>query len=132
MLCILVNFHSTVFLPCLSLFSLKELEADFQLHVPGLDLPILLAQLSSAKPLYMVAPAKELRQQYCEAITYLLRFDIVIQLHVYLMLVASAKEIVPPTTGSDEQLGSSPTGDDWVKRFASDKAPREVAELLER
>ncbi|KAJ2957961.1 hypothetical protein NQZ79_g6399 [Umbelopsis isabellina] len=117
--------------PVAKLDNLKELEADFQLHVPGLDLPILLAQLSSAKPLYMVAPAKELRQQYCEAITYLLRFDIVIQLHMYLMLVASAKEVAPTTTGSEEQLGSSP-GDDWVKRFASDKAPREVAELLER
>ena len=79
----------------------------------------------------MVAPAKELRQQYCEAITYLLRFDIVIQLHMYLVLVTSAKEVAPSTTGSEDQLGTSP-GDDWVKRFASDKAPREVAELLER
>jgi hypothetical protein len=109
---------------------LKELEANFKLHVPGLDLPTLLAELSSAKPLYMVAPSKEVRQQYCEAITHLLRFDLVIQLHMYLVLLPGTKEATP-NTPSEDQLGTSP-GEDWAKRFASDKAPREVAELFER
>lgn len=109
---------------------LKELEGDFKLHIQSVDLATLLAQLSSAKPLYMVAPSKEVRQQYCEAITLLLKFDIVIQLHMYLVLLPSTKEMSPNSV-SEDQLGTSP-GDDWVKRFASEKAPREVAELFER
>ena len=110
--------------------SFKELEADFKSHVPGLDLPTLLAELSSTRPLYTITPSKELRQQYCVAIMYLLRFDLVIQLHMYLVLLPIPKE-VSPTSTSDDQLGSSPT-DDWLKRFASDKAPREVADLFQR
>lgn len=115
---------------CLNYVSFKELEADFKSHVPGLDLPTLLSELSSTRPLYTITPSKELRQQYCVAIMYLLRFDLVIQLHMYLVLLPIPKE-VSPTSTSDDQLGSSPT-DDWLKRFASDKAPREVADLFQR
>jgi hypothetical protein len=114
----------------LNFVSFKELEADFKSHVPGLDLPTLLSELSSTRPLYTITPSKELRQQYCVAIMYLLRFDLVIQLHMYLVLLPIPKE-VSPTSTSDDQLGSSPT-DDWLKRFASDKAPREVADLFQR
>jgi len=116
--------------PVADMDKLKELEGDFKLHIQSVDLATLLAQLSSAKPLYMVAPSKEVRQQYCEAITLLLKFDIVIQLHMYLVLLPSTKEMSPNSV-SEDQLGTSP-GDDWVKRFASEKAPREVAELFER
>ncbi|KAG2175324.1 hypothetical protein INT44_007812 [Umbelopsis vinacea] len=114
--------------PVAKMENFKELEADFKSHVPGLDLPTLLSELSSTRPLYMITPSKELRQQYCVAIMYLLRFDLVIQLHMYLVLLPIPKEVSPT---SDDQLGSSPT-DDWLKRFASDKAPREVADLFQR
>ena len=54
--------------------------------IPNLDLPRLLSQLSIAKPLHMIAP-KEFRNQYLEAITYLVRKDLVIQLHMFLVLM---------------------------------------------
>ncbi|KAH8551405.1 nitrogen permease regulator of amino acid transport activity 3-domain-containing protein [Umbelopsis sp. PMI_123] len=117
--------------PVAKMDNFKELEADFKSHVPGLDLPTLLSELSSTRPLYMITPSKELRQQYCVAIMYLLRFDLVIQLHMYMVLLPIPKETSTSTTTSDDQLGSSP-GDDWLKRFASDKAPREVADLFQR
>jgi len=48
-----------------------------------------------------------------------------------LVLLPGTKETSSSNSVSDDQLGTSPS-DDWVQRFASDKAPREVAELFER
>ncbi|KAI7859235.1 nitrogen permease regulator of amino acid transport activity 3-domain-containing protein [Circinella umbellata] len=75
--------------PQAKLDDLKSLNADFKMHIaiPNLDLPRLLSQLSIAKPLHMIAP-KEFRNQYLEAITYLVRKDLVIQLHMFLVLMA--------------------------------------------
>lgn len=72
----------------MSLYSLASLNADFKMHVavPNLDLPRLLSQLSIAKPLHVIA-SKEFRNQYLEAITYLVRKDLVVQLHMFLVLI---------------------------------------------
>ncbi|KAG0170594.1 Nitrogen permease regulator 3 [Apophysomyces sp. BC1034] len=130
--------------PQAKLNDLSSLDADFKMHIPNLDLPTLLSQLSIAKPLHMVAPSKELRNQYLEAITYLLRKDLVIQLHMFLVL------ILPPGIRSagignfdeaqedqlDEgRLASSPSNvGEWksLKRMVHEKAPKELAELFER
>ncbi|KAI9270719.1 nitrogen permease regulator of amino acid transport activity 3-domain-containing protein [Phascolomyces articulosus] len=74
--------------PQAKLDDLGSLNTDFKMHVaiPDLDLPRLLSQLSIAKPLHMIAP-KEFRNQYLEAITYLVRKDLVIQLHMFLVII---------------------------------------------
>lgn len=96
------------------LTSLALIEQDFKLHVPSLNLPTFLSQLSYGKPLYRITPSKEYRNLYLEAITYLVRKDWIIQLHMFLVLM----EPWP----SDEEGG----------KWAHEKAPKEVADLLVR
>ncbi|ORZ13998.1 nitrogen permease regulator of amino acid transport activity 3-domain-containing protein [Absidia repens] len=93
---------------------LALIEQDFKLHVPSLNLPVFLSQLSYGKPLYRITPSKEYRNQYLEAITYLVRKDWIIQLHMFLVLM----EPWP----NDEEGG----------KWAHEKAPKEVADLLVR
>lgn len=129
------------------------MEADFKLHIPNLSLPVLLSKLSHAQQYHLVYHVKELKNQYLEAITYLIRKDLVVQLHMYLVL------LVPPNKkqgnetpqsqydggsqlgdGSQQDISSSPnnanTNNDaeWnrLKRLTYERAPKEVAELFER
>ncbi|KAI8089142.1 nitrogen permease regulator of amino acid transport activity 3-domain-containing protein [Halteromyces radiatus] len=93
---------------------LALIEQDFKLHIPSLNLPTFLSQLSYGKPLYRITPSKEYRNQYLEAITYLVRKDWVIQLHMFLVLMQPWP--------NDEEGG----------KWAHEKAPKEVADLLVR
>ncbi|KAI9492884.1 nitrogen permease regulator of amino acid transport activity 3-domain-containing protein [Zychaea mexicana] len=147
--------------PQAKLEDLESLNTDFKMHIaiPNLDLPRLLSQLSIAKPLHMIAP-KEFRNQYLEAITYLVRKDLVIQLHMFLVLMELSTAIdddqddnslsrrssnsntnMPPTNASpptDAVISSSPGQTSMLdsrnrfKRLIHDKVPKEVAELFER
>lgn len=127
--------------------------------VPNLDLPRLLSQLSIAKPLHVIAP-KEFRNQYLEAITYLVRKDLVVQLHMFLVLIdptASgmrdddtttalsrrsssnssnlANNVSPPAILGDGIPSSSSPGmpeRQRLRRFIHDKAPKEIVDLFER
>ena len=72
--------------------------------IPNLDLPRLLSHLSIAKPLHMIAP-KEFRNQYLEAITYLVRKDLVIQLHMFLVLMATNNTGLLDDDQDDNSLG---------------------------
>ncbi|RUS29887.1 nitrogen permease regulator of amino acid transport activity 3-domain-containing protein [Jimgerdemannia flammicorona] len=67
--------------------SLSALTKDFNKHIPTLDLPFLLASLSTPRPFSHIIPSKDQRTLYLEAITYLLRKDLVIQLHQYFVLM---------------------------------------------
>ncbi|KAI8384271.1 nitrogen permease regulator of amino acid transport activity 3-domain-containing protein [Radiomyces spectabilis] len=131
--------------PQASLNDISVLDADFKMHIPNLDLPTLLSQLSIAKPLHMITPSKELRNQYLEAITYLVRKDLVVQLHMFLVLMlpspdpekSTSTEQIPTSTSENTMASSPATSTDeisWyrLKRLAHEKAPKEIAELFER
>lgn len=114
------------------------------MHIPNLSLPVLLSKLAHAQQYHLVYRVKELKNQYLEAITYLIRKDLVVQLHMYLVL------LVPPEkkTGNEtpqydgasvhesQELASSPNTNDpeWnrLKRLTYERAPKEVADLFIR
>ncbi|KAL0089774.1 nitrogen permease regulator of amino acid transport activity 3-domain-containing protein [Phycomyces blakesleeanus] len=142
--------------PLAKLDDIPALDRDFRLHIPNLDFPTLLSQLSIAKPLYKIAPSKEFRNQYLEAITYLVRKDLVVQLHMFLVLVlpfglrpslgdsenedeskkqlSSANASAATVSASAADMAASPGELEWkaLKRLAHEKAPKEIADLFER
>ncbi|RUS21510.1 nitrogen permease regulator of amino acid transport activity 3-domain-containing protein [Endogone sp. FLAS-F59071] len=90
--------------PQANLNDLSTLTKDFKKHVPTLDLPSLLASLSTPSPFLYIIPSKEQRNQYFEAITYLLRKDLIIQLHQFLVLmVPSHVKNLKPLESMDEE-----------------------------
>ncbi|CAO3613983.1 unnamed protein product [Cunninghamella echinulata] len=95
---------------------LSSIDQDFKVHIPNLNLPEFLSQLSYGKPLYRITPSKEYRNQYLEAITYLVRKDWVIQLHMYLVLMV-------PWPPNEEEGGN---------KHLQEKAPKEVVDLFAR
>ncbi|KAI8143878.1 nitrogen permease regulator of amino acid transport activity 3-domain-containing protein [Fennellomyces sp. T-0311] len=143
--------------PQAKLDDLESLNTDFKMHIaiPNLDLPRLLSELSIAKPLHMIAP-KEFRNQYLEAITYLVRKDLVIQLHMFLVLILPADGMgddeddsfsrrssnsntnMPNPSPPMDTISSSPGQSSVLesrnrfKRLVHDKAPKEIAELFDR
>nr|CAG8521746.1 8192_t:CDS:2 [Entrophospora candida] len=68
-------------------------------HFPALDLVTILASLSTQKPYFLsaVITSKEHRTMYLEAITYLLRKDLVVQLHAYIFVM------VPQYVNTEEE-----------------------------
>ncbi|KAI8071414.1 nitrogen permease regulator of amino acid transport activity 3-domain-containing protein [Gongronella butleri] len=93
---------------------LSTIEQDFNIHNPNLNLRHFLSQLSYGKPLHRITPAKEYRNMYLEAITFLVRRNWVQQLHMYLTLMV-------PWPSEEEGI-----------KWAHDKAPKEVADLFIR
>ncbi|KAI9023674.1 hypothetical protein CLU79DRAFT_814548 [Phycomyces nitens] len=134
--------------PLAKLDDIPALDRDFRLHIPNLDFPTLLSQLSIAKPLYKIAPSMEFRNQYLEAITYLVRKDLVVQLHMFLVLVLplglrpglgdseneEEKRSMSSSNAITTDMAASPGELEWkaLKRLAHEKAPKEIADLFER
>ncbi|KAI7868698.1 nitrogen permease regulator of amino acid transport activity 3-domain-containing protein [Spinellus fusiger] len=120
--------------PLAKLDDISALDQDFRLHIPNLDLPTLLSQLSVAKPLYKIAPTKGLRNQYLEAITYLVRKDLVVQLHMFLVLVLPFPPRQAQAQAQAQAQIQGPGELEWkaLKRLAHEKAPKEIADLFER
>lgn len=129
--------------------SIQALEADFKMHIPNLSLPVLLSKLAHAQQYYLVYRVKELKNQYLEAITYLIRKDLVVQLHMYLILLVprekktgnetpqydTASNMSDNTTQETTMAFSPNTNDlEWnrLKRLTYERAPKEVADLFER
>ncbi|KAF9349476.1 Nitrogen permease regulator 3 [Mortierella sp. AD094] len=65
--------------------------ADFLLHFPTLSLPNILHELSTPKAFKAHIPGagkdKEVQTVYLEMLTYLLRKDLIVQLHTYIMVL---------------------------------------------
>ncbi|KAJ3010132.1 Nitrogen permease regulator 3 [Thoreauomyces humboldtii] len=123
---------------------------DFQTRFPQLDLPSVLADLSIPRPYSVIVPQKELRTLYLEILTYLLRHNLVHQLHMYIYLMipysvsknASARgngnhppEIMPiagptalvipdPANATEQQR-------DWIDQVACEQ-PAAIASLFLR
>ncbi|KAI8378444.1 nitrogen permease regulator of amino acid transport activity 3-domain-containing protein [Blakeslea trispora] len=127
--------------PHAKLDDMASLEADFKLHIPNLSLPVLLSKLQHAQQYHLVYHVKELKNQYLEAITYLIRKDLVVQLHMYLVLLQgdSVNPSSSPSnnnnhTSSNTNTTASAIDPEWnrIKRATYERAPKEVAELFER
>ncbi|KAI8092260.1 nitrogen permease regulator of amino acid transport activity 3-domain-containing protein [Gilbertella persicaria] len=141
--------------PHAKLDDMASLEADFRSHIPNLSLPVLLSKLQHAQQYHLVYHVKELKNQYLEAITYLIRKDLVVQLHMYLVLLVPIEkktgietpqsqydtqlleqpEPSAPLSSSPNNMANNPTMDpEWnrLKRLSYERAPKEVAELFER
>lgn len=140
------------------MYSIASLEADFKSHIPNLSLTVLLSKLSHAQQYHLVYHVKELKNQYFEAITYLIRKDLVMQLHMYLVLLVPPEKKIGNETpqshyessggtgGENSQtettMSSSPNNNntsamnepEWnrLKRLSYERAPKEVAVLFER
>lgn len=125
------------------LYSITSLENDFKMHIPNLNLPVLLSKLAHPQQYHLVYRVKELKNQYLEAITYLIRKDLVVQLHMYLVLLVppekKAGNETPQYDPSEPEvtMSSSPNTNidpEWnrLKRLTYERAPKEVADLFER
>ncbi|OBZ85283.1 Nitrogen permease regulator 3 [Choanephora cucurbitarum] len=93
--------------PHAKLDDMASLEADFKSHIPNLSLPVLLSKLQHAQQYHLVYHVKELKNQYLEAITYLIRKDLVVQLHMYLVLLVPPEKkagVDTPQSQYDTQL----------------------------
>lgn len=108
-----------------------SLEADFKSHIPNLSLPVLLSKLSNAQQYHQVYHVKELKNQYLEAITFLIRKDLVVQLHMYLVLLVPPEKKQGSETPQSETMESEIDAD-RLKRATYERPPKEVAELFER
>lgn len=112
--------------------SLSTLTKDFKKHVPTLDLPSLLASLSTPRPFSLIIPSKEQRNQYLEAITYLLRKDLVIQLHQFLVLMVPRHVKNPkPLENADEEAEQEPGKQEGESRHAEAEQSSTLYELSE-
>ncbi|KAI8879050.1 UPF0171-domain-containing protein, partial [Backusella circina FSU 941] len=137
-----INTRNTyVVSPNANLDDLVALEADFKLHVPNLSLTVLLSRLSHNQPYSQIYRVKELKNQYLEALTWLIRKDLVVQFHMYLVCLVKQKPVLQQhqesTQEEEGELTSSPTNnnvDEWnrLKRLNYERAPKEICELFER
>lgn len=114
---------------------------------------MLLSKLAHPQQYHLVYRVKELKNQYLEAITYLIRKDLVVQLHMYLVLLVPPEKKPGNETpqsqyeggsqageSTDVALSSSPsnvnttTDPEWnrLKKLTYERAPKEVADLFER
>jgi hypothetical protein len=114
---------------------MAALEADFRQHIPNLSLPILLSKLQHTQQYYQVYRIKELKNQYLEAITWLIRKDLVVQVHMYLILIQNgAPQPQIDENNTEDVILSSPNNGERLKRITAnhERAPKEVADLFER
>ncbi|KAI9106241.1 nitrogen permease regulator of amino acid transport activity 3-domain-containing protein [Phlyctochytrium arcticum] len=111
---------------------LPRLTADFESRFPTLDLAGILAELSVPKPYSTCIPEKELRTLYLEVLTYLLRYDLVVQLHMYIYLMIPehicnnppALFIPDPACPTDQERA-------WINALAAEQ-PTAIAVLFLR
>ncbi|CAJ0639352.1 7090_t:CDS:2 [Entrophospora sp. SA101] len=97
-------------------------------HFPALDLVTILASLSTQKPYFLsaVITSKEHRTMYLEAITYLLRKDLVVQLHAYIFVM------VPQYVNTEEENQEKLRIErEWLNKLVINQ-PKETANLFER
>ncbi|PHZ08859.1 UPF0171-domain-containing protein [Rhizopus microsporus ATCC 52813] len=135
----LINTISTrnvyVVSPTAKLEDMAALEADFRQHIPNLSLPILLSKLQHTQQYYQVYRIKELKNQYLEAITWLIRKDLVVQVHMYLVLIQNgAPQPQIDENNTEDVMPSSPNNGERLKRITAnhERVPKEVADLFER
>ncbi|KAI7898822.1 nitrogen permease regulator of amino acid transport activity 3-domain-containing protein [Cokeromyces recurvatus] len=126
--------------PNAKLDDIASLEVDFNLHIPNLSLSVLLSKLQQVQQYHQVYHIKELKNQYLEAITYLIRKDLVVQLHMYLVLLEPPEkksgQETPQVEQSEDALPTNGSPNDLelnrLKRLTYERAPKEVADLFER
>ncbi|KAG1450521.1 hypothetical protein G6F56_008325 [Rhizopus delemar] len=120
--------------PAAKLDDMSSLEADFKQHIPNLSLPILLSKLQHTQQYHQVYRIKELKNQYLEAITWLIRKDLVVQVHMYLVLIQDSPSYYQQASyeNTEDVMSSSPNNGDKLKRTSYERAPKEVADLFER
>jgi hypothetical protein len=113
---------------------MASLEADFKQHIPNLSLPILLSKLQHTQQYHQVYRIKELKNQYLEAITWLIRKDLVVQVHMYLILIQDNTPHQQPLSydNAEDVMTSSSNSGDKLKRTSHERAPKEVGDLFER
>ncbi|KAG1142690.1 hypothetical protein G6F37_007486 [Rhizopus arrhizus] len=134
----LINTISTrniyVVSPTAKLEDMASLEADFKQHIPNLSLPILLSKLQHTQQYHQVYRIKELKNQYLEAITWLIRKDLVVQVHMYLILIQDNTSHQQPLSydNAEDVMTSSSNSGDKLKRTSHERAPKEVGDLFER
>ncbi|KAI9256688.1 nitrogen permease regulator of amino acid transport activity 3-domain-containing protein [Sporodiniella umbellata] len=121
--------------PSAKLDDMTSLESDFKQHIPNLSLPILLSKLQHTQQYHQVYRIKELKNQYLEAITWLIRKDLVVQVHMYLVLIQdsmSYQQQQASFENAEDVIASSPNNSDKLKRANHERAPKEVADLFDR
>lgn len=84
-----------------NLNSFRELASQFGERFAPLELSSLMRDISFPRPFHTIIPSKDDRQMYLEAISFLLRHNIVVHLFMYLLLCVpeSVLEKVGPSPG---------------------------------
>ena len=87
----IINVISTknvyVLSPTADLSHLSHHQIEFYSQFPNLNLLDILSELHVPKPFSAIIPSKEQRTLYLEALTYLLRHDLVVHLHMYVYVL---------------------------------------------
>lgn len=68
------------------LAAISKTKEEFEASFKNLDLVILLSDLSYPRPYHTIIPSKELRNLYLDAITFLFRHKLIVQLNMYIFL----------------------------------------------
>jgi len=104
--------------PHCDMTELAEKSREFALDFPTLPhLVTLSASISSPNPFTSVIPSKSLRNMYFNALIWLLKEDLVVQMHIYIRLVASpevkarAREVKRAGGSFDEAERTADDGD---------------------
>ncbi|ORY25303.1 UPF0171-domain-containing protein [Neocallimastix californiae] len=133
--------------PNADLNKLQELCQDFENHFPGTDLLSIFSELSIPRPFSSIIPSKDQRTLYLEIITYLLRHDLVTQLHMYIYLCISQdikkRTVYSQSLSENDEFSSSDNSsiipnpsetsdieNEWIKMLAATQSPAESALFL--
>ncbi|KAJ1334556.1 hypothetical protein BSLG_007711 [Batrachochytrium salamandrivorans] len=84
---------------------LPALSIEFSSRFPQIELVRILQELSIPRPYSAIAPSKESRNLYLEIITFLLRKNLVVQLHMYIYL-SIPSHLCSNSTSPDRDVNS--------------------------
>ncbi|KND02915.1 uncharacterized protein SPPG_01996 [Spizellomyces punctatus DAOM BR117] len=114
---------------------LPRLVQDFNSRFPQLDLPTILSDLSIPRPYSAIIPQKEFRTLYLEVLTFLLRYNLVTQLHMYIYLMipehicgktvmgGEAEAPGPPAVFIPDPARATEVEREWINKLAYEHPP---------
>lgn len=86
---------------------LEEMTVDFASRFAPLSLLSLLNDLSTPRPYHTIIPSKEVRHIFLEALSYLLRNEVILQLHMYMVLFVPEEIVQKAASGyPNQKIGS--------------------------
>jgi hypothetical protein len=114
-----------------------RLSSEFHTRFSPLELEKVLQDVSIPKPYHTIIPTKELKNLYLEAIAFLLRHELVVQVHMYLVLMIPKLIVVKVTNQENEMIvpdpsNATPIEQECIQMLAQNQHNPMVRNLFER